>query len=284
MKPIGIAEPADPALGASQQRQRSGSLLRLDAVSYLNAAPLVYGLDLEPRFELQRAVPSRVAERLHEGLSDLGMIPSIEYARGEYAIVPGVAIASRGPVGSVALFLRGPLQYVRRVALDTSSRTSVALTKLLLRERLGRDPEYVAMAPGVDAMLEGCDAALVIGDPALYYAGQAERLDLGAAWSERTGLPFVWAFWAGRPGALRPADVLRLQQALEEARQALPEIARAWSPGDPARAALNESYLRTNIVYALGQAERDGLSAFYARAAAAGLIPSAPELRFYAHR
>jgi len=96
--------------------------LRLGVVSYLNAVPLVHGLEADPRFVLVRDVPSRVAERLHAGEIDLGMIPSVEYAAGDYAIVPGIAIASRGPVRSVMLLHRGPLAHIRRVAVDTSSR------------------------------------------------------------------------------------------------------------------------------------------------------------------
>jgi len=255
--------------------------LRLDAVSYLNAAPLCYGLAAEPRFDLRRALPAIVAEALHAGESDLAMIPSIEYARGSgYAIVPGIAITSRGPVRSVNLFLNGRLEDVRSVALDTSSRTSVALARILLREQLGRDPEYVAMAPSVDAMLARCDAALVIGDPALDYEGGAARVDLGALWTERTGLPFVWAFWAGRPDALTASDVQRLQRALAEGLAARTEIAREWA-GRAEHAARNGSYLRDNIVYALGEAECAGLRLFYARARALSLIAKEPEIRFH---
>ena len=259
-------------------------VVRLAAVSYLNAAPLVHGLDHEAGFAVERAVPSAVAERLHAGEADLAMIPSIEYARGRYAIVPGVAITSHGPVRSVNLFLRTRLEAVRRVAVDPGSRTSVALARLLLRERLPREPEYVAHAPDVDRMLLSCDAALVIGDAALYYRGSAERVDLGEAWSAATGLPFVWAFWAGRGEALEARDVVRLQRALADGTGALPEIARAWAGSDAARIPVNEDYLRNNIAYVLGDREQAGLREFYARAHAAGLIPSLPELRFYAHR
>lgn len=207
------------------------------------------------------------------------MIPSIEYAAGEYAIVPGVAIASRGPVRSVCLFHRRPLPEVRRVALDSSSRTSAALVRILLRDRLGRDPEYVVMPPSLPDMLAAADAALLIGDRALYFDGGESRLDLGQEWTERTGLPFVWAFWAGRHEAARPADVARLQAALAAGLQALPAIASAYNGAG--RAALNEGYLRSNIVYGLGAAEAAGLKEFYRRAFGLGLIARVPELRFY---
>src|SRR5262249_13102816 len=155
------------------------------------------------RFQLVREVPSRVAEQLHAGTIDLGMIPSIEYAAGEYAIVPGIAIGSRGPVRSGNLFHRGRLEDGGRVGLAGSGRTSVALVKILLRERLGRDPVYVTQAPVVPEMLASADAALVIGDPALDFEGDVARLDLGEEWGRLTGLPFVFAFWAGRPGVIQ---------------------------------------------------------------------------------
>jgi chorismate dehydratase len=258
--------------------------LRLGVVSYLNAAPTVHGLDRDPAFQLVRDVPSRIADLLHAGEIDLGLIPSIEYAAGEYAIVPGVAIGSHGPVRSVNLFHRVPLAQLRRVALDVSSRTSVALLRVLLRERLGWDPEYVTRPPSVPAMLADADAALVIGDPALYFEGAVDRLDLGEEWTARTGLPFVFAFWAGRPGAVTPAGVARLQQALSSGLSALPAIASSYNGLGAGRASLSEAYLRRNIVYALGEAEAAGLREFYRRGHALGLIARVPELRFHGDR
>ncbi len=262
----------------------SGAPLRLGVVSYLNAAPTVYGLEREEGFRLVRDVPSRVADLLHAGEVDLGLIPSVEYAEGNYAIVPGVAIGSRGPVRSVNLFHRVPLDAVRRVALDISSRTSVALARILLRERLGRDPTYIASAPSVREMLAEADAALVIGDHALYFDLPMDRLDLGAEWTARTGLPFVFAFWAGRPGVVTPAGVARLQAALAAGLGALPAIASSYNGLGASRAAVNEAYLRDNIVFTLGEAEAAGLREFYRRAHAMGLIARVPELRFHGHR
>jgi chorismate dehydratase len=257
--------------------------LRLGAVSYLNVEPMLHGLGADPGFEIVRAVPSRVADMLHAGAVDLGVIPSIEYAFGDYAIVPGIAIASRGPVGSVCLFHSGPLDAIRRVALDTSSRTSVALVRILLRARLGRDPEYVGMPPSVGGMLEAADAAVVIGDPALYHPGSEPRLDLGEDWTRTTGLPFVYAFWAGRPGVVTPGQVGRLQDALRGGLSALPAIASTYNGLGAGRAAISEAYLRENVVYALGEDELRGLREFYRRAHALGLVPRLPELRFHAH-
>jgi chorismate dehydratase len=255
--------------------------VRLGAVSYLNAAPPVHGLDRDPGFRLLREVPSRVARSLHSGEVDLGLIPSIEYAFGRYAIVPGIGIGSRGKVRSVLLFHRGPLERVRRVALDTASRTSATLVRILLRERLGRPLEYVPMAPDLVDMLAVADAALVIGDPALDHEGDAPCLDLGEAWTRLTGLPFVYAFWAGRPGAVDSGRIERLQSALSAGMGAFAEIALRQARGDAARAAKYEAYLRENIVYRLGAEELAGLREFYRRAHALSLVPRVPELRFH---
>lgn len=255
--------------------------MRLGVVWYLNAAPLVHGLEGDGGFVLVRDVPARVACLLHAGEVDLGLIPSIEYPAGDYRIVPGIAIASRGAVGSVLLFHRVPLERLKRVALDASSRTSAALARVLLRDRLGRDPEYLTTSGPVTEMLKAADAALVIGDPALYFEGDVARLDLGEEWTRLTGLPFVYAFWAGRDGVVAPADVVRLQDAAASGQAALGSIAASYDGLGAGRAALSESYLRTNIVYSFGAAEQAGLREFYRRATAIGLLHGAPELRFH---
>jgi predicted solute-binding protein len=258
--------------------------LRLGVVSYLNVEPMIHGLRSDPRFEIVPAVPSRVAEMLHRRDVDLAVIPSIEYAFGDYAIVPGMAIGSRGAVGSVLLFHTVPVERIGSVALDTSSRTSVALARILLRARLGRDPQYVGRPPSVKAMLEAADAALVIGDPALYHEGGESRIDLGEEWTSSTGLPFVYAFWAGRPGAVSVEHVAALEAALEGGLSSLSAIASTYNGVGAGRAALGEAYLRDRIAYALGEREQQGLLEFYRRAHGLGLIPRVPELRFHARR
>jgi chorismate dehydratase len=252
---------------------------RLGAVRYLNAAPIVYGLDEDPRFTVLRETPAVLADLLRAGEIDLGLIPSIEYASSDYRIVPGIAIASRGPVRSVSLFHRVPLADVQTVAVDASSRTSVALLKVLLAEGLGQ-PAYVVMPPRLDEMLARAEAALLIGDPALAGSTTVPRLDLGEEWTARTGLPFVYAFWAGPEGAAPAGTVERLQQALRAGLGAIPRIALAFDGNVPGQAADNEAYLRSNIVYRFGEAEQAGLREFYRRAHALGLIARVPELRF----
>src|SRR4051812_24672388 len=144
-------------------------MIRLGAVGYLNARPLVYRLDRSRDFSLRFDIPSKCAELLHAGDIDVGLIPSIEYLRGKpMAIVPDIAIASRGAVTSVMLYTRKAIEDVRSVAMDTSSRTSVALVRVLCTKLFKIDPAIEALDPNLDRMLGRCDAALMIGDNALF--------------------------------------------------------------------------------------------------------------------
>jgi chorismate dehydratase len=259
-------------------------IVRLGAVDYLNARPHVYGLELRTDlFSLRFDVPSKCAALLHEGSIDLGMIPSIEYVRGSaYRIVPDVAIASDGPVSSVALFTTVPVGRIRSIAADVSSRTSNALLRVLCVERFGIDPAFEPMPPDPAAMLTRCDAALLIGDPALFLdhaALGAEKIDLGEQWTSLTGLPFVWAFWAGRPGVLSRDAVNALRNARDAGVQASDEIAAAYC--GPDRAARGRAYLRDNIQYGLGQREIAGLEKFYELAERHGVVGTVAPPEFY---
>ena len=258
--------------------------IRLGAVDYLNARPLVYGLELKNEvFSIRFDAPSKCAALLHEGSIDVGMIPSIEYLRGpQYRIVPTVGIISDGPVASVALFSRTPLQRVRSIAADTSSRTSTALAHILCYEVFGIDPEFVPMSPDIDAMLATCDAALLIGDPALFLDADGTGLlktDLGAEWTKLTGLPFVWAFWAGRPGVLTQSAVEALESARDGGVAVADELARVYC--GPHRAAEGQRYFRENMRYMLGDRELEGLKHYYELAEEHELVPHVRRLEFY---
>src|SRR5918996_770652 len=158
--------------------------LRLGAVSYLNTKPLVYGLDAQPdAFDVRFDVPSKCAALLHAGTVDLGLIPAVEYLRGDYYIVPDVSIASDGPVATVAVFTRKSIEQVKTLALDLSSRTSVALTRVLCAKHWKIAPSFTPSEPDLAAMLHRADAALVIGDPAFDIDPRAravDKIDLGA--------------------------------------------------------------------------------------------------------
>jgi chorismate dehydratase len=273
--------------------------VRLGAVEYLNARPLVFGLSASPRFALRFDWPSRCAALLHDNVIDVGLIPSIEYLRPPlsatgaqaYRIVPDLAVASRGPVASVALYTTRPIAEVRSIALDTSSRTSVALTRVLSARVFGIRPELHPHDPDLASMLASCDAALIIGDKALVTNGGAlrlggrevtvEKIDLGEAWTGATGLPFVYAFWTGRSGVLLDDDVEVLQRARDRAVLEPGTVAAEYFADAPEQWALGTRYLRDNIRYQLGPDEKAGLELFYRYAAETGVVPAAETLRFF---
>lgn len=264
--------------------------LRIAAVSYLNALPLVAPLrelaaQRPGEIDLVCDVPSRLADLLYEDAADAGMIPVIEYFRGTgAAMVPGVGIATVGPVDSVKLFSRVPPAAIGRVLVDKGSRTSVALLRILLVELFGVRPDFHAAEPRVEQLLGAEEAALVIGDRCF----EAERrfrleadervqiLDLGAAWNRLTGLPFVFAIWALGAGFQARADAAeraRLAALLIEARDAglarLDELAesaaaagRLGPGGEPSAPAIRR-YFRQSLRYVLGQRELAGLQRFY---------------------
>jgi predicted solute-binding protein len=250
--------------------------LRLGAVGYLNARPLVHGLDGDPVFALRYSLPSECARLLHAHEIDLGLIPSIEYLRGPrtYNFVPGPAVVSRGPVASVAVYTRREPRDIRTIAMDTSSRTSVALATVLLHRVFQVSPLAISMAPDLDSMLDSADAALIIGDVALFLdhqAAGAQKVDLGELWTRSTGLPFVYAMWTGWQDSVAPEQVEALQRARDEGVARADDIARAYYPDDPARQAVAGRYLRDNIRYYLGREELEGLETFYRYAAELGL-------------
>lgn len=257
--------------------------VRLGAVDYLNARPLVFGLEMRHGFVLQYDPPSKCAALLHEGSIDVGMIPSIEYGRGgPYSVVPDVAIASEGPVASVALFSNKPLTSIESIAADTSSRTSTALLHILCYEAFGIDPEFVPMPPKPAEMLRRCDAALLIGDAALFLDHDllgVSKLDLGERWTQLTGLPFVWAFWAGRPDALQPHHVRSLIAARDAGVAAADAVAAAYC--GPPRSEIARRYLKENIRYELGTREIEGLRTYYELAMKHGVVEEIGVPDFY---
>jgi chorismate dehydratase len=259
--------------------------LRLGAVSYLNTKPLVYGLDAYPdRFDVRFDVPAKCAELLHDNKVDLGLIPAIEYLRGDYAIVPGISIASYGDVATVAVFTRKPMDRVETLALDLSSRTSVALTRVLSAKRWGIAPKFTPAEPDLERMLQKADAALVIGDPAFEIDPAKHgvtKIDLGGEWKSLTGLPFVYAMWAGRPGVASPEQCRMLQEARDRGVANLDAIARQVGGGDAGLEQRALRYLRDNLKYGLGEAELAGLRRFHELAAEISVVPGLKPLKFF---
>ncbi len=279
--------------------------LRISAISFLNTAPLMWSFEYEARpefgreFEITYTVPSACAKALREGAADIGIIPAITYATiPDLAVVGDVAIASLNSVRSILLISKVPLEQVRTVAADTSSRTSVALTQVLLAKWFNNRPQMVPMAPELAPMLAACDAALVIGDPALQIAVHGVQAiagitypvciyDVAELWREKTGKPFVFAFWAIRKGALSQASPgLKIAEVFDRSRDAgirpenIAKIADVWASrlGIPHKDVC--SYLRDNIHYHLDAECMEGLKLFYKYAEEVGAIERAPKLEF----
>lgn len=260
--------------------------VRIGAVGYLNARPLTWALDADPeRWAIRYDLPSVCSSLLHAGQVDLGLVPSIDYLQDPaYRFVPGVGIGSRGPIASVALYTRVPVERIRSIALDTSSRTSVTLIRVLCRHRFGVAPEFVAHGPDLRAMTASADAGLLIGDPAFeadHAALGLQKVDLGEEWTAMTGLPFIYAAWTGRAGVVTGADVEALREAQQTGVRSVDAIAAEYGRGDAARAARAAAYLRDNVKYGLGQDEAAGLQLFLNYAADLGLAPRRRQLEFF---
>lgn len=259
--------------------------VRIGAVTYLNAKPLVCDLEvLAPEAELIFEVPSRLADRLAAGELDVALIPVIEYFRhGVYRVLPGIAITSHGPVLSVTLFSRLPWEQIRRVAVDVGSRTSAALLQLLLQKRYQVRAEWIPLPLEQSAEEVDADAVLLIGDRAMRAClpGFPYAFDLGREWDEWTGLPFVYAFWAVGP----EVDLGPVAAALREAKQRgcsrLGRLAEVEAPRLGLDAGFCRRYLQNIIGFELGSREVAGLQRYYALACELGLAPRGVPLDFY---
>lgn len=256
--------------------------LRISAISFLNTAPLMWDFehpesvqgDLRSKFEIAYTVPSDCAEALRQGTADIGIIPAIAYQSiPDLVVIPEVAIASNGPVRSILIVSRKPLEEVQTLAADTSSRTSVILARIGFQrwwQPMTAGPEFIPMDPDLDKMLMRCDAGLLIGDSALTVdrSKYPVVVDLGEQWTRRTGKPFVYAFWAARQAALAihpMGNTLAaiFQRSRDHGLNNVEKIAQEWT----SRLAIIESsiagYLRSNILYSFDAQQLAGLDLFF---------------------
>lgn len=261
------------------------------ASSYLNTAPLCHSFvrgEQRDRCQfLSDEAPSRCADLLRQGRADAAMIPVIEYQRIKgLKVSPGSCVASKNKVRSVVLACRVPIGQVRRVSLDTSSRTSQALVRIVLGQFYGLAPEYHSEPPVLADMLETSDAALIIGDPAMLIdRASLEVYDLAEEWKNHTGLPFVFAFWAIRADSPvfsgRVADrIVDFEAAKREGLAHVQEIAAEYSErlGLPREELVH--YLTENISFDLDKDCLEGLRLYYKLAQQSGLIEEAAEVSF----
>ncbi|MCH2201183.1 MAG: menaquinone biosynthesis protein [Fuerstiella sp.] len=250
--------------------------VRLGAVSYLNSKPLIEDLeDLLPEAEIILDYPSRLSDALAAGQLDVALIPSVEYFRGSgYRIISNACVAARGPVMSVKLYCRVHPGEIRRLAMDEGSRTSAALSRVILAERYGVFPEGEPLPIESSTLTSTADAVLLIGDRAMHEPIEefVEVMDLGQMWYKWTGLPFVFAMWVAREGA----DITGIERTLDESRDrgvaALHRIADEQAPLLDLSRESATTYLTQNLNYHLASAERSGLELFRQLAQQQGLL------------
>ncbi|HKO03705.1 MAG TPA: menaquinone biosynthesis protein [Candidatus Acidoferrales bacterium] len=269
--------------------------LRISGVQYLNTAPLVWGFTHGPlvdKYDLSFTLPSLCAQQLARGDADIAIIPAIECQRiPGIVVLPGMAIASKHAVRSLLVVSRMPIEAAQRLALDTSSRTTAALVRLLAAgwwSRRGARIEFAPAAPDLAEMLAEHDAALLIGDPALRLAerqdagepllpgvppGAMHVYDVITEWRAWTGRPGVLALWAARRDVVTPELVADFLASKEYGLAHLPEIAANAAATLGLPQAHLERYLRENIDYTLDAENRSGLDLYFEKASQAGLIP-----------
>lgn len=267
------------------------SRVRIGAVSFLNTKPLIYSLlnstHSNDEIELSVHVPSRLADLLRVGSIDVGLIPIIEYFRAfeedpsSYRIIPDISISSHGAVRSIQLLSRVPIPQIQSVGLDTGSRTSHALLRIVLTEKYDLQPTFSASPPSIELRSADTDAVLRIGDAALRQLDSAPHaVDLGAEWDELTGLPFVYACWVARHDIDLEKVTQILQKAKELSVQQIPKIVRMEAEAMGLPEALCSDYLTKRIFYNLGDSEIAGLNRFYELAQRYDLAPPEVSLRF----
>lgn len=236
-------------------------------MEYLNTVPLVWGMlhgKQRDLFDLSFSIPSECANRLAQGTAEIGIVPSIELTRQRLEIIRGAGIACRGPVRSILLISKVPFAEIGTLALDASSRTSVALSRIVLSRKYGVSPLLCSEKPDIVQMLDRADACLIIGDPALlldpadipFYV-----LDLGAEWAEITGLPMVFAVWAARPEASEKSAEPFLN-SLQFGLDHLDDIVHSEYGKRQITEDLAREYLTRHIVFELGEEEYKGLDRF----------------------
>lgn len=260
---------------------------RIAASNYSNSAPLIwsflYGSMRGAAEMILDNAPARSAELLARGEAEIALVPVIEYQRiNDVLIVPDVCVGARERVRSVCLITKDKdLKEVKSVALDTCSRTSVALTQIIFREFLLREPEFKTHKPDIKSMLKDNDAALLIGDPSLAVSRDEYRVfDLATLWREYTGCGFAFAVWMVREDEKKHANEIDFARARDEGLEHAEEIISSYESNVSLSHAEFREYLLENITYKLDDEILAGLEIYYKLAAKCGLINEARPLKF----
>lgn len=268
--------------------------LRISAISFLNTAPLMWDFEhgsAGKDFEIDYTIPSLCAQALAAGKADVGLIPAVTYLTiPNLLVIPDIAIAARGPVRSILLVSKVPIEEIGTIAADNASRTSVALCRLLLKKWMRpaelSEPEITPMQADLGPMLARADAALLIGDSALRVSHTEHAVfDLAEEWVRYTGTAFVFAFWAVREEAANSELAIILKRSAEHGLdpENLKVICREWAPRVGISDAEVHSYLTQNLCYSLDAANLAGLELFWRLAHEENILPAPKVLRFAGH-
>jgi chorismate dehydratase len=268
-------------------KSSNNRISRIAASSYLNTAPLIwsflYGSRRNTVELFTHKAPSRCAEMLRNGEVDAALVPVIEYQRiPDAVIVPDVCVGARDAVRSVVIVSKqNNLKKIKRVALDDSSRTSVALVKIIFREFLGFEPEWQTLSPDLRSMLEHNDAALIIGDPAMKIPRDKFRVfDLATLWHDYTGLGFVFAMWMAATSQAEKIHAIDLKAVRNEGLAHLNEIAAGYEDQPALSPAEIKDYLTGNIVFQMDEKMMKGLELYFELARKHKLIEGGKPLEF----
>lgn len=249
------------------------------AVSYLNTVPLVWGLlhspdpEISQVFDLRFALPAECADQLASGAADIGIAPAIEIPRQKLSYFRGTGIACHGPVRSILLVSKTPFHRIQTLAVDAASRTSVMLARVILAEKYRTEPRLIAQPADLGAMLGLADAALIIGDPALRLDPEKlpfDTLDLGGEWTSMTGLPMVFAVWAGRKEIITESYERAFTHSCRYGLEHVEDMVRQEAPRRGVSEGLARRYLTEHIVFELGQRDYAGLDLYLKMAMAVG--------------
>jgi chorismate dehydratase len=309
-----LAAPEDCLVILEAKREpRTVTKLRISIVQYLNTAPLVWGFTNGPlsgKYDLSFTVPSQCADDLRSSRADVAIIPAIEYQRiDNLVILPDMAIASKKQVRSLLIISKKPIEQVKSFALDASSRSTQALTRILCAEKWKITPKFFEAPPNLNAMLEQADAGLLIGDPALRISVGIEKdswqgaegqtvcpaailgiigsellyvYDVVGEWKSLTGLPAVLAVWTARREIATPELTVDFLASRDFGLSRIPEICLDAARGLELPQRTLEEYLGRNIDFSLDEENRRGLESYFTSAAKLGLIPQAKQLEYAA--
>ena len=282
MDPQDLFNPSKENAGEFSSQDRYIGLT--DSLEYL---PLIYGFkneSIDHTFKLSFDSIISNANKLRDGEIELGIISTLDYAlkKETWHIVPDLCVSSPQQINHVQLFFNKGLNDISKVAIDKNAASEAVLLKILMREKYMMSPEYIEMEPDLDSMLSVAESALIVGDQGLnYYKKHQNRIDLNEEWLDLTGLPFVYAFWAGREITITPADVGVIKTSFDLGIKNLEKISKEYAQNHPHNWSFYHDFFTQNLSFSFSDLEKDGLNEFYNYAFFYGFTEFIPDLHFY---